>query len=324
MNRQKKSVMHTHSSNRIIILLHILAFLCIMSACSTKPSYVLSAGAMEDVLYDVHKAHFMQEQKGTERYDGATQYAIMQSVLKHHDVTEAEWDSSMVYYTRNADELSDIYSSLLDRLSEEASIMGAGISDASDTTNIWTAERNIILTQDDLNSTYQWTIQTDTLLEKGEHLKMRYLALFLNDNLERRATALISLRLGNDSVMYVQHTPTQTGYYTLEITDTKDLGIKSISGIFMLHHPSMHSITDKQKQDGGKERQILCLSDIKLLHEPRVRPATEKQKADTVKVQKNDTLLKNDIMKRDAPQRDLTPLPPPSRVMAKDRLVQQE
>ena len=314
--------MQTYISNRIVLFLHIIAFLCIMSACSTKPSYVLSSGAMEDVLYDVHKAHFLQEQKGIERYDGATQYAIMQSVLKHHDVTEAEWDSSMVYYTRNADELSDIYSSLLDRLSEEASIMGAGISDASDTTNIWTAERNITLTQDELYSTYQWTIKTDTLLEKGEHLKLRYLALFLNDNLERRATSLISLRLGNDSVMFIQHTPTQTGFYTLEIADTKDLGIKSISGIFMLHHPSMYSITDKQKLDGGRERQILCLSEIKLLHEPRVRPTNEKQKGDTLKLQANDTVPNKDIEKRDAPPHELMPVPPPRRIIERERQVQ--
>ena len=65
--------MQTYISNRIVLFLHIIAFLCIMSACSTKPSYVLSSGAMEDVLYDVHKAHFLQEQKGIEISDEESQ-----------------------------------------------------------------------------------------------------------------------------------------------------------------------------------------------------------------------------------------------------------
>jgi len=257
-----------------------------MASCtSSRPSYVLDDDDMEDLLYDIHRAHFIQQQSENGE-EGPMQYALFMSVLKKHKVTQAEWDSSMVYYTRHADEMEGIYSNLIDRLDNETSAMGAGMSEASDSSDIWKADRHILLTPDDLNATYQWKIDADTLVNAGEKLKIRFLSLFLNQNADRRATALISIRLNNDSVIVRQQILTQTAYYNIEISDDDNKGIKSISGLFMLH--KVQSALPMQSQDNDNSSnsvqtsQILAITDIKLLHEDSHKAMREALRRDSI------------------------------------------
>lgn len=258
---------------RHTIIIYIFAAVVALVGCTSRPSYVLSGGDMEDVLYDMHRAHFLLEQTDGSRDDGAKQYALMQSVLRQHGVSAAVWDSSMVYYSRNADELEDIYKSLTERLSYEATVMGAGMAEGADSTDIWRGDKHILLLQNDISPSYQWTVEADTLLRPGEKLRLNFLALFLNEQSQRRATALIALRLKNDSVITRNQMASQTGIYTLEISDDEAVGIKSVSGLFMLHRPSMSSFGGPSERNG--QSQILSICQLKLLHEPKAAPVKD-------------------------------------------------
>lgn len=271
----------------------VLSMILLLAACSSRPDGVVSSGKMEELLYDMHKAHFLQESQNIDRFDGKTQYAIMQTVLDKHGISQTEWDSTLVYYTRNADELSDIYTKLYDRLSYEASIMGAGISEVSDSTDIWSGEKFIILTDNELSSTYQWQIDVDTLLQQGEKIKLRYMAIYLNDNSNRRATAVMSIRLKNDSVMTFHNVPTQNGIYNIDLEDHNRIGVKSISGLFMLHKPSINSEVSESNEQIKK--QVLCISGLTLTHEAPPAPvqtSEDKVSQDSIQPPKQDRFNK--------------------------------
>lgn len=248
-------------------LLYIVAAALALTACSSRPDGVLSGGHMEDVLYDLHRAHFLPEQGDGSREDGATQRALMLSVLRQHGVTQAEWDSTMVYYTRNADELEDIYGSLMERLEYEASVMGAGSVGVEDTTDIWPGERHVLLAQNEISPSYQWTLATDSLLVPGEKVVLRFLALFLNPDAPRRATALIAMRLSNDSIATYHQTVTQDGLYSVELTDNDFHGIRSVSGLFMLHRPTFSPFSPQS--ENTVRSQFCSISQLRLLHEKR-------------------------------------------------------
>lgn len=271
-------------------IIYIIAVLCTLFSCTdTRSRYVLDSDEMEDLLYDIHKSHFIQEYNDENRRNGAMQYVLLQNVLKQHGVTRAEYDSSIVYYTRNADELSKIYESLTDRLSFEASAMGAGVTEMADTSDVWSADRHILLINDDLNASYQWSLNTDTLLQPGEKVTLKFLGIFMNREAQRRATAVLVLRLKNDSVIVRHHVASQTGVHSLNLTDVNAEGIKSLSGMFVLHHPVM--IKADSKRNELKDRQIFSISELKLLHEPKVTPKETSKNIDTSKVVKNDTLI---------------------------------
>ncbi len=282
--------------------LAVLLLLLVVACTSTRSRYVIDDDVMEDILYDVHRSHYLLEDDIKRRYDGASQYAMMQHILKQHGVTRQEWDSSLVYYTRHADELSTIYERLTEKMEYEATIMGAGVSEVSDSSDIWTSDRNIILTSEDLFSSYQWKVNTDTTLQAGEKVTLRCMAHFLNADAQKRATLLLALKLSDDSVMTRYSVATQTGIYTTDITDDLAKGIKEVSGIFMLHHPLMSSSAT------SNDRQIAVISQIKLLHEPKVLPQQDKpksdvQESDTLRVLNADSLNKKDLEGTSAPKR---------------------
>lgn len=258
----RKNKIHVSS---LLWLLILVAY-----SCTSRPSYVLGDTDFEDILYDLHKAHYIDvsNKNGTDR--GAEQYALLQNILQKHGVSEAAWDSSMVYYSRNADELSDIYNNLMTKLSYEADVMGVGYSEVSDSTDIWQGEKHLLITSNIINSSYQWELSTDTLLEKGEKLTLKFLGLFLNDKAPRRASVILAIRLGNDSVITRNNVISQTGNYSMEVSDMPGLGIKSVTGLFMTHKPLLSNFGNYEQPDAS---QILSITNISLIHEPTIRKA---------------------------------------------------
>ncbi|MCM1077892.1 MAG: DUF4296 domain-containing protein [Bacteroidales bacterium] len=246
-------------------ILYILFIVALMAACeASRPSYVLDDDEMEDVLYDIHRAHFSYSDY-RDRENGARQYALFLNVLKKHDITQSEWDSSMVYYTRNAHELEHIYERLFERVNSEAAAMGAGVGEMTDTTDIWNTERQLLLFDYAPYTTNTWSVVTDSILSPGERITLRFSGIFLSDNANRYVTAILALRLNNDSVVVRNMMCSMSGPNTLVIADDKAVGIKSVYGMFMMHKPS--SSVANISQDETK-RQIFSIYDIRLLHEP--------------------------------------------------------
>lgn len=272
--------------------------LSLITACDSRGKYVLDNDDMEDILYDIHKSHFLFEDDIERRYNAACQYALTQHILKQHDVTKQQWDSSLVYYTRNADQLERIYERLSERLELEATAMGAGISEVSDSTDIWMADRNIILTTDEIHSSYQWKIKTDSIFKDGEKVTLRCMAHFLVSDMERRATILIALKLKNDSVVTRYTVASQTGIYTTDITDDLALGIKEVYGLFVVHHPVMYARTNNSSNsNNSQKKQIVAISHLKLLHEQKITRKTGNNsfppaRSDSAKVNNTDSLEK--------------------------------
>lgn len=90
------------------------------------PSDVLSEGKMEEILYDYHLTQAAAE---TERLSSSDMYAYRLAVLRKHEVTQAQFDSSMVYYTRHTELLQKVYENLYDRLNKEAVSLGATVTE---------------------------------------------------------------------------------------------------------------------------------------------------------------------------------------------------
>ena len=97
----------------------VAAFLTGMGACGKKiPDDIIQPGDMENLLYDYHLASAMT---GSLPYDETYKKdAYFKYVFQKHHVTEAEFDSSMVWYTRHSDVLSDIYTRLKGRFEDDA------------------------------------------------------------------------------------------------------------------------------------------------------------------------------------------------------------
>lgn len=96
----------------------VLLLTCCLTACQVKrPDHVLQDDLMEEVLYDYHIAKAMGEEVPyNENYK---RVLYIESVFKKHGITQADFDSSMVWFARNPEVLAKIYEKVNLRLKVE-------------------------------------------------------------------------------------------------------------------------------------------------------------------------------------------------------------
>ena len=126
----------------LLIVCLILAFSIL--SCEQRPEGILSKGEMEDVLYDYHLAQAMAD--WVPGHEGESNQPYLDAVFRKHGITQAEFDSSLVWYNAHASDLKYIYESLKDRFTFESQKlqieagdkeMATLIVEGGDTTNLW-------------------------------------------------------------------------------------------------------------------------------------------------------------------------------------------
>ena len=83
---------------RIIIFTFIIILL--LGACSRRPGYVMSEKKMVDVLVDIQLAQAIYI-RNNQFYSNDKKDALIEGILKKHKITQAELDSSLVWYADN-------------------------------------------------------------------------------------------------------------------------------------------------------------------------------------------------------------------------------
>lgn len=226
----------------MICLVAVMALLFCVSSCKPSlPSGVLSKGKMTDILYDYHLALAMAHMD--DNGDKGQSLAYREAVLRKHDVTSAEFDSSMVYYMRHTELLEDVYKDLTDRYSNEITAMGgnvssggefANLSATGDTANVWNlATSMVFMPVKPFNST-SFDIKVDSTFHKGDRLMLDFDAQFIYQDGMRNGVAMLAVQFGNDSIAQRTIMIQSTQHYSVELSDADSLGIKSVKGYFML------------------------------------------------------------------------------------------
>lgn len=226
----------------MICLVAVMALLFCVSSCKPSlPSGVLSKGKMTDILYDYHLALAMAHMD--DNGDKGQSLAYREAVLRKHDVTSAEFDSSMVYYMRHTELLEDVYKDLTDRYNNEITAMGgsakeggefANLSATGDTANVWNlAASMVFMPVKPFNST-SFDIKVDSTFYKGDRLMLDFDAQFIYQDGMRNGVAMLAVQFGNDSIAQRTIMIQSTQHYSVELSDDDSLGIKSVKGYFML------------------------------------------------------------------------------------------
>jgi hypothetical protein len=106
--------------NKFFPLIFILLFI---SACSKKPIEIpkglLTREQMVPILTDIHIA---QAAIGLNMYNDTVKYNLKdysEYIFKIHNTSKAQFDSSIVFYTRNPEILSEVYAQVINELSKK-------------------------------------------------------------------------------------------------------------------------------------------------------------------------------------------------------------
>ena len=102
--------------NKQLIFIALVALLC---GCTIRPNGVLSKRKLQNVLYDLHKTEGALQEIGYTYAHDYESSVYFQSVLNKHGVTQAQFDSSLVWYTDHPLLFNRVYPQVLDRLKAE-------------------------------------------------------------------------------------------------------------------------------------------------------------------------------------------------------------
>ena len=270
---------------RLYLILFLTGLIFLITSCKPGiPSDILTPEELEEVLYDYHLAQGLAESSS----DSVSyrRYVYVQEVFRKHGITEAEFDSTMVWYSAHANYLNDIYKNLSLRYETELKAMGAteGVSDnlnnlsaVGDTANIWTEQSFIVMQPNWLDGKFKFVIEADSNIHRGDAFLWRYNARLVGDrNTGNEAYAALYIHFDNDSVAAVTRRIYNKSRMELRIETDTMLTVRSISGF----------IYYKRKENNDKF-ELMMLDDMMLVRFHRhMDPVvtTDTVKADTLKV----------------------------------------
>lgn len=248
--------------------LHLVSFLVagivILSACKpTVPSKYLQPDEMEDLMYDYFVSRGIVDTKhGMSDYQN--RYNI-EAVLRKHGLTQAEFDSSLVYYYNNMEQMNVIFTNIQKRLSEEALQLGASEgeverftiqSTSGDTTDVWEGHCQMLLMPIPPYHVVQFSQKADTSFHAGDSFLLTFGSHYLAQSGSRNANVGLYVTYENDSTASATTVINSTGSTTLRLVSCS-LKVKKIDGFFYMAR--------RDKSDNENDMCLLFLNRIQLM-----------------------------------------------------------
>lgn len=219
----------------LIVIISVL--LCVIAGCSSTPDGVFSKGDMEDILYDYYKAKAMGNNLPAGQQYKADLY--VQSVFKKYNTTEAEFDSSLVWYTSHPDEFMDVYKKVDTRFSDELKdFAGGGNALAGslpalqgDTTELWNASHFYLLSNAIFSRRMNFYLPADSSFHEEDRFAWSFVAHLPGTGAGGgNMTAVLCIRYENDSIAGTTQNIYSSGPVSLMLDATPNLKIKAVYG----------------------------------------------------------------------------------------------
>lgn len=217
----------------------LIACLALMTSCGKEiPSEIIQPEMMEKILYDYHLSLSMsQSSKNTEKE------AQKNYIFQKYEVTEAEFDSSMVWYTRETSELMTIYENLekrfnreyshIERLLESREEANARTSVSGDTVDIWRKGDLHWFSMAPLNRLLSFEIKADTTFHERDAFLWNVDYHFLAEGKIRMGLNVV---YENDSVLAMTKVVNSSGPQSIYLHTDSAFKIKELNGF--IHVPN--------------------------------------------------------------------------------------
>ena len=229
--------------NRLIYI--IIGVVILTVSCKPQvPKGVIQPDKMEDVLVDYHLAKAM----ATQNYDPSVdrdyrQQLYIAAVFRKHGITQADFDSSMIYYYSRADKLSKMYRRVSDRLDKKALSLGAtegaigryaSLNSNGDTANIWTGNLNFLLSPIPPRNRVDFEIEVDSTFRKGDTFLLQFYSDYVYQSGMKEGMVLMSIDYEGDTIVSRFTHFTVSGINQLRFEGLADLMPKRLRGFFYL------------------------------------------------------------------------------------------
>lgn len=273
------------------ICFRLLGCLCVLMLCVAcsqhKSKGILSESKMEDVLYDYNIAQAMCDQLPPDEKNLRRLY--LESVYKKHGITEATFDSSMVWYTRNAKDFEQVYEHIVKRMKSQQEKMDhlvasnmkqAKRSQAGDSIDVWAWTRSVALNGQaaiGTCSSFSFLLPSDINFHDRDAFAWTVRYHYPNQMGGQSPVAIMVMQIAyaNDSVVSNTYRILRSGPYTIRLQADNCGAIKEVRGFIFYQSNEIPS------------KGVLLADNIKLIRYHTktplpVQPAQQTPKVDTV------------------------------------------
>ena len=263
-------------------LLCVIAAALLLSCKPTIPAGIIQPDEMEDVLYDYHVAEAMAKNDYGSNVD-LKRNAYFLSVLKKHQISEADFDSSLVYYYSRLDKLIEIYNHVNERLGTEASRVGAAVGEIShysqygssgDTANIWSTPTDLLLIPYAPDNRFNFTLKADTTFRLGDSFMFQFMTETIWQSGSHSAVVCLTARYDNDSITQHYSTVSTSGITQVRVPSNKKSMLKDLRGFIYLGNDASADL-----------RRLMFVSQIQLIrfHDKEIVKPIADETTDSVK-----------------------------------------
>ena len=165
--------------NRLYRYSAVLLLGALLAACSKVPDGILSEKKMQAVQVDMQLAEAMINLDSKAFSDNARKEALYQSIFRKYDITQAEYDSSLIWYGRHLDIYMKVYDRVLADLNKRQKALGDVQASAApvskqDSVDIWPRRTSLRLEPDALFNGVTFDIKPETNYSSGSNKGMVY------------------------------------------------------------------------------------------------------------------------------------------------------
>lgn len=225
--------------------------------CSKAPRGVISESDMADLIVDLTKADAYLGLYPDKFPDDSSKQALKQSVFAMHHVTQADYDSSMVWYAHNLDVYDDVYDRVVKQLTSDQNDLnkqlekGGGLAAASnggddggnesnpaeqwqkrtytqhgDTADLWAGQRAWLLTGVVPRGYVTFDIKPDGEYRSGDRYQLNFKLIDGGG----RFAVVMGADYSDGSTSVVQRSSCEGGWTTFELQTDRDRIVRRVFG----------------------------------------------------------------------------------------------
>ena len=205
----------------------------LLAACSKVPDGILSEKKMQGVLTDMLLAEAMVNVDYNTYKSDTMKLALYESVFRKHDITQAVYDSSLVWYGRNLDIYMEVYNRVLADLNKRINNLGDVQADAApvsnrDSVDIWPRRSYLVLSPTSVFNGVTFDIRPETNYSSGSSFVLGMRVWGLNNKMAYKPEVRLSADQG-DTTLTVNSKITKDGYHE---TILKTIPTKKVKRVF--------------------------------------------------------------------------------------------
>ncbi len=217
----------------------VLTFL-LFAACSKTPKGILSEKEMQAVELDIQLARAMISVENKQFADSLQRAELFQSVFRKHGITQAVYDSSLIWYGRNLDIYMGIYDRILKDLNKRQNALGdvqASVAPVStqDSVDIWPRRSFIRLEPQATFSGVTFDIRPETNYSSGSSFVLGMSVWGIDHSMGNQPEIRICADQG-DTTVIVNDKIREDGYHETVLKTVPTKRIKRVYGYIFLNN----------------------------------------------------------------------------------------